>query len=234
MKLQIQNLSKSYKKQSVLQGISFDIHSGSICGLVGVNGAGKSTLMKIIYGLDKADSGLILYDGNNHIATEEIGALIEKPAIYMNLSAFDNLKTRALLYGISDERIYDVLELIGLSHTGKKKAGHFSLGMKQRLGLGMALLTRPKLLILDEPTNGLDPEGIHSLLHLLVKLKQDCMTILISSHQLYDVSKVAEHIILLHQGHIRYNQPYHPNDNLENIFFTIVQGGNSNDDHFTS
>lgn len=135
----------------------------------------------------------------------DIGALIESPAIYLNLSAFDNLKTRALLHDIPDERIYEVLQLVGLSDTGKKKAGHFSLGMKQRLGLGMAIITNPDLLILDEPTNGLDPDGIKELLNLIRDLKKSGMTVLLSSHQLSEVSKIADQIVILNQGKIFYD-----------------------------
>ena len=130
MNIQVQKLRKSYKDREVLKNISFEIKEGSICGLLGINGAGKSTIMKIIFGLENADSGTVIFNGKKNAGIYEIGALIETPAIYMNLSAYDNLKTRALLYDISDERINEVLNLIGLSNTGKKKAGSFSLGMK--------------------------------------------------------------------------------------------------------
>lgn len=145
----------------------------------------------------------------------------------MNLSAFDNLKTRALLYDISDERINEVLNLIGLSNTGKKKAGSFSLGMKQRLGLGMAIITSPDLLILDEPTNGLDPDGIKELLNLMISLKKSGMTILLSSHQLYEVSKVADKVVILHDGQIFYDGSNVQSDDLESLFFRIVHGGDA-------
>lgn len=145
----------------------------------------------------------------------------------MNLSAYDNLKTRALLYDISDERINEVLNLIGLSNTGKKKAGSFSLGMKQRLGLGMAIITSPDLLILDEPTNGLDPDGIKELLNLMIFLKKSGMTILLSSHQLYEVSKVADKIVILHDGQIFYDGSNVQSDDLESLFIRIVHGGDA-------
>ncbi|WP_105144333.1 ATP-binding cassette domain-containing protein, partial [Streptococcus suis] len=149
----------------------------------------------------------------------DIGALIESPAIYLNLSAFDNLKTRALLHDIPDERIYEVLQLVGLSDTGKKKAGHFSLGMKQRLGLGMAIITNPDLLILDEPTNGLDPDGIKELLNLIRDLKKSGMTVLLSSHQLSEVSKIADQIVILNQGKIFYDDINKNSNDLEKLFF---------------
>ncbi|SDQ22549.1 ABC transporter ATP-binding protein [Streptococcus equinus] len=229
MGVQIKNLKKSFKDKEILKGVSFEIEKGSVCGLLGVNGAGKSTIMKIIFGLEEADSGAVVFNGEQisekSSADFNIGALIESPAIYMNLSAFDNLKTRALLYDISDVRIKEVLKLIGLSHTGKKKAGHFSLGMKQRLGLGMAMITNPDLLILDEPTNGLDPDGIKELLDLISHLKNTGMTILLSSHQLHEVSKVADHIVILHDGEIFYDEANTHDDDLEKLFFKIVHGG---------
>ena len=227
MNIQVQKLRKSYKDREVLKNISFEIKEGSICGLLGINGAGKSTIMKIIFGLENADSGTVIFNGKKNASIYEIGALIETPAIYMNLSAFDNLKTRALLYDISDERINEVLNLIGLSNTGKKKAGSFSLGMKQRLGLGMAIITSPDLLILDEPTNGLDPDGIKELLNFLISLKKSGMTILLSSHQLYEVSKVADKIVILHDGQIFYDGSNVQSDDLESLFFRIVHGGDA-------
>lgn len=227
MNIQVQKLRKSYKDREVLKNISFEIKEGSICGLLGINGAGKSTIMKIIFGLENADSGAVIFNGGKNAGIYEIGALIETPAIYMNLSAYDNLKTRALLYDISDERINEVLNLIGLSNTGKKKAGSFSLGMKQRLGLGMAIITSPDLLILDEPTNGLDPDGIKELLNLMISLKKSGMTILLSSHQLYEVSKVADKIVILHDGQIFYDGSNVQSDDLESLFIRIVHGGDA-------
>lgn len=227
MNIQVQKLRKSYKDREVLKNISFEIKEGSICGLLGINGAGKSTIMKIIFGLENADSGTVIFNGKKNADIYEIGALIETPAIYMNLSAYDNLKTRALLYDISDERINEVLNLIGLSNTGKKKAGSFSLGMKQRLGLGMAIITSPDLLILDEPTNGLDPDGIKELLNLMISLKKSGMTILLSSHQLYEVSKVADKVVILHDGQIFYDGSNVQSDDLESLFIRIVHGGDA-------
>jgi len=129
-----------------------------------------------------------------------------------------------MFYDIPDSKIKETLALIGLADTGRKKAGKFSLGMKQRLGIGMAIITNPEFLILDEPTNGLDPDGIQELLELITSLKRQGMTILISSHQLHEISQVADDIMILHNGEIRYNQPNHHQD-LGNLFFTIVHGG---------
>jgi len=177
MEVSIKNVSKQFKDKQVLRDVSFTIESGSVCGLLGINGAGKSTLMKILYGLEQKDKGQISYDGRIKTKRENIGALIENPAIYSNLSAFDNLMTKALLFDISKERIQQTLSIVGLSNTDKKRAGKFSIGMKQRLGIGMAILTRPNFLILDEPTNGLDPDGREELINLIIRLKRDGVTI---------------------------------------------------------
>ena len=224
MQVEVQSLSKTFKGRVVLQDLSLTIPSGSVCGLLGINGAGKSTLMKILFGLERADSGRILFDGRER-THQQLGVLIERPAIYGNLSAYDNLKTKALLYGLPKERILQVLEQIGLADTGKKKAGKFSLGMKQRLGLGMAILTQPDFLILDEPTNGLDPDGILELIQLIRRLKAQGMTILVSSHQLSEISKVADSIAILHDGELVYQGANQGDQNLENLFFHIVHGG---------
>lgn len=229
MDIQVNRIQKAFKDKVVLEDISFEIASGTVCGLLGINGAGKSTLMKILCGLERADQGEVLFDREpltaNGQMNDRLGALIEAPAIYMNLSAYDNLKTKALLYGLGEERIREVLDLIGLASTGKKKAGKFSLGMKQRLGLGMAMLTEPDFLILDEPTNGLDPDGIRELLALIQRLKERQITILVSSHQLHEVSQVADQLLILHQGRICHNQANQTEEDLEQLFFRLVHGG---------
>ena len=227
MQITVKQLSKSYKDKTILDNITFTTK-----GL-----ADEATneqfeaeyrqalgLKKILFGLVQKSSGEIRFDGsskNKHL----LGALIEAPAIYHNLSAFDNLKTKALLYDIPDSKIFETLEIIGLSNTGKKKAGKFSLGMKQRLGIGMAILTDPQFLILDEPTNGLDPDGINELLDLIRSLKAKGMTILVSSHQLLEISKVADHILILDKGKIQYDGENKNVDSLERLFFKIVHGG---------
>ena len=217
-------IMKEFPGVKALDNVKLDLYAGEVLALLGENGAGKSTLMKILFGLVQKSSGEIRFDGsskNKHL----LGALIEAPAIYHNLSAFDNLKTKALLYDIPDSKIYETLEIIGLSNTGKKKAGKFSLGMKQRLGIGMAILTNPQFLILDEPTNGLDPDGINELLNLIRSLKAKGMTILVSSHQLIEISKVADHILILDKGKIQYDGENKNVDSLERLFFKIVHGG---------
>lgn len=229
MDIQVKDLLHSFKDKEILKGLTFTIPRGSICGLVGVNGAGKSTLMKILYGSLKADKGKIFFDEQeinpSNRSDYKLGALIERPAIYGNLSAFDNLKTKALLYQIPDSRIKELLSTLSLDKTGRKKASQFSVGMKQRLGLGMALLTEPDFLILDEPTSGLDPEGIKELLHLLRHLKEEGMTILISSHQLYEIQEIADSIFLLDQGKLAYQGENLGLVELEKLFFKTIHGG---------
>lgn len=224
MDVKIQGISKKFKDDPVLEEITFTIASGTICGLLGINGAGKSTLMKIIYALERADKGKVFYDGDIVVPKERLGALIEEPAIYKNLSAFDNLKTKGLLYGEDATKIRATLEKVGLKDAKKKRAGKFSVGMKQRLGIGMALLTEPSLLILDEPTNGLDPKGTAELLEFIKDLSAKGMTILVSSHQLDVITKVADQIVILDKGKIRYDALNDAKIDLNKKFFEIVQG----------
>ena len=163
------NLNKSYKKQEVNKDISLLVPKNSIYGLLGPNGAGKSTLLKMLTGMINPTSGEIIYKEKPWSRNDllEIGSLIKQSPIYENLTARENLKVRTLLYNLPDSRIEEVLEIVNLTNTGNKKAGKFSMGMKQRLGIAIALLNNPKLLILDEPTNGLDPIGIGDLRELI-------------------------------------------------------------------
>lgn len=229
MDVKIQGISKKFKDNPVLEEITFTIASGTICGLLGINGAGKSTLMKIIYALEHADKGKVFYDGDTVVPKERLGALIEEPAIYKNLSAFDNLKTKGLLYGEDATKIRATLEKVGLKDAKKKRAGKFSVGMKQRLGIGMALLTEPSLLILDEPTNGLDPKGTAELLEFIKDLSAKGMTILVSSHQLDVITKVADQIVILDKGKIRYDALNDAKIDLNKKFFEIVQGSGNHE-----
>lgn len=222
MKIEVKNISKKYQNREVLKDVSFTIEKGAICGLFGMNGVGKSTLMKIIYGIEIPDKGQVLFEG--HGKTSNIGALIEQPPIYSNLSAFDNLKTKALLYDIPNNQIKDILKRVGLDSTDKKHVGKFSVGMKQRLGIGMAILTQPKFIILDEPTNGLDPDGVIEFLDLLKSLKKQGVTILISSHQLHEIGRIVDQVIILDKGHVVYNKIQSNYKDIEEIFFNVMKG----------
>ena len=195
----------------------------------------KSTILKMITGMINPTSGEIVFDGRpwSRKALGEIGALIENPPIYENLSARDNLKVRALLLGVDDKRIDDVLQTVSLTDTGKKKAGQFSLGMKQRLGIAMALLGNPKLLILDEPTNGLDPIGIEELRQLIRSFPAQGITVILSSHILSEVQMVADHVGIISNGILGYEGPLEEGENLEELFMNIVRengkAGENND-----
>ena len=161
-------LCKNFKGQMAVNNVSLNIRRNSVYGLLGPNGAGKSTILKMLTGILRPTSGSIEFDGHpwKRNDLEHIGALIEMPPLYENLTAYENLKVRTTLLGLDDARINEVLQIVQLTNTGKKRAGQFSLGMKQRLGIAIALLNSPQLLILDEPTNGLDPLGIEELREL--------------------------------------------------------------------
>ena len=187
--LETKCLTKSFRNHHAVNHISLAVPRNCVYGLLGPNGAGKSTLLKMMTGILHPTDGQILFDGHvwSRKDLADIGALIETPPVYENLSAWENLKVRALLLGIQDERIRAVLELVDLAYTGKKKAGAFSLGMKQRLGIGIALLSRPKLLVLDEPLNGLDPIGIQELRQMIRRFPKDGITVIVSSHILSEI-----------------------------------------------
>ncbi len=200
-------LTKIYGKAKVLDNVSITIKHGHIYGLIGQNGAGKTTLMRIISGLAYSNHGDLQVFGKKSIkkieeARKRIGTLIEGPALYPHMSAYDNLNADRIQKGIPGTACIDrVLKLVDLTGTKKKKIKHFSLGMKQRLGIAMALLSEPEFLILDEPVNGLDPIGIIEVRELLSKLnKQEGVTILISSHILSELDQLANHYGILHEG----------------------------------
>lgn len=208
--LETDNLEKKYKDFKALNHANIHIEKGAIYGLIGKNGAGKTTLIRIICGLQEPTNGrFTIYgvDNNSNNITDvrkRMGAIIETPSIYGEMSAKDNLIEQYKLVGMpSLDGIDDLLKLVGLSNTGKKKAKNFSLGMKQRLGIAIALANNPDFLILDEPINGLDPQGIIEIRELILKLnKEKRITILISSHYLDELSKIATHYGFLDNGSI--------------------------------
>lgn len=230
--IQTKDLNKKYKKHEVNKDISLKVPENSIYGLLGPNGAGKSTLLKMISGMINPTSGEILYKGKKWCRNDllEIGALIEQPPIYENLTARENLKVRTLLYDLQESRIDEVLEIVQLTNTGNKKAGKFSMGMKQRLGIAIALLNNPKLLILDEPTNGLDPIGIGELRELIKSFPQKGITVILASHILSEVEQVADHIGIMVNGQLLYQEKIETNVDLEKLFLDMVRkAGNKND-----
>lgn len=222
--IEIKDLCKSYKKQKVLKEISMNIPKNQVYGLLGANGAGKSTLLKMLSGLSRPTSGEILFEGHpwSRKDLKDIGALIETPPIYENLTAWENLKVKALLLGVSEERMQEVLEIVNLTDTGRKRAGAFSLGMKQRLGIALALLGNPRLLILDEPTNGLDPLGIQELRHLIRSFPEQGITVIVSSHILSEIRMTADHIGIISHGRLGYEGAVTDDEDLEELFMRIT------------
>lgn len=222
--VEIKNLEKSFKKQPVLKNISLSIPENCVYGLLGPNGAGKSTLLKMITGLMRPDSGQIVFQGHpwSRKDLKKIGGLIETPPIYENLSAWENLKVRALMLGKTEDRIREVLKIVDLTDTGKKPSGKFSLGMKQRLGIAMALLGHPKLLILDEPVNGLDPLGIQELRHLIRSFPDQGITVVVSSHILSEIQLTADYIGIMANGRLGYEGIVDESQDLEQLFMKIV------------
>ena len=224
MMLQTQNLCKYFRKQKAVNNASLNIEKKQIYGLLGPNGAGKSTTLKMLTGMMKPTAGKIYFDGKlwDRKDLSKIGALIENPPIYENLSARENLKVRQLLLGTDENRIDEVLQIVSLTNTGKKKAGQFSLGMKQRLGIAMALLGEPELLILDEPTNGLDPIGIEELRELIRSFPEQGITVILSSHILSEVQLLADKVGIISGGILGYEGALKQGDNLEDLFMNAV------------
>ena len=222
------DLCKSFSGQMAVNNISLNIEKNSVYGLLGPNGAGKSTTLKMITGILKPNSGSIEFDGHlwKRNDLEHIGALIEMPPLYENLTAYENLKVRTLALGLPDTRIEEVLRIVDLTDTRKKKSGHFSLGMKQRLGIALALLSSPKLLILDEPTNGLDPIGIQELRELICSFPAHGITVILSSHILSEVEQIAEHIGIISAGKLGYESKINKGTSLEEIFMRVVSANN--------
>lgn len=225
MILETSDLCKRFKEQNAVEHVSLHVKENSVYGLLGPNGAGKSTTLKMITGILKPTSGTITFNGQfwTRNALNQIGALIEMPPLYENLTAYENLKVRALLLGLGDERISEVLQIVRLTDTGKKRAGQFSLGMKQRLGIAIALLNHPKLLILDEPTNGLDPVGIEELRELIRSFPSKGITVILSSHILSEVQQIADHIGIISKGVLGYEGELQANTNLEQLFMDVVK-----------
>lgn len=218
------NLCKDFKEQTAVDQVSLNIPRNSVYGLLGPNGAGKSTILKMITGILRPTYGEILFDGHPWSRKDltQIGALIETPPLYENLSAYENLKAKTLALGLPDSRIQEVLEVVQLTNTGGKKAKNFSLGMKQRLGIALALLAQPKLLILDEPTNGLDPIGIQDLRELIRSFPAQGITVILSSHILSEVQQIADHIGIMAAGKLGYEAEIQKDTDLEKVFMQVV------------
>lgn len=239
-----EQLTKMYKNFAAVKEVSLHIRKGSIYGFLGPNGAGKSTTMKMLLGLTAPTKGKFIVDGKQFpqqrlSILKEIGSFIESPSFYANLTGKENLDIIRRVLGLPKSSIDDVLELVGLSEFGDRLAKKYSLGMKQRLGLAGALLGRPPILILDEPTNGLDPSGIHEIRKLIKSLPDlyDC-TVLISSHMLSEIELMADDIGILNHGSLLFEgrlgdlrrnalQAGYATDNLEDVFLSMVEKDNA-------
>lgn len=203
-------LCKNYKDYKALNGLSMNVPKGSIYGFVGKNGAGKTTLIRLICGLQEPTSGEYTLYGRKNTdksilkSRRRIGAVVETPSIYLDMTAQENLKQQYQILGLpSYDGLEEILKLVGLEHTGRKKAKNFSLGMRQRLGIAIALVGNPEFLVLDEPVNGLDPQGIIEMRELLLNLnRKHQITVLISSHILDELSRLATHYGFIDKGHL--------------------------------
>ena len=204
--IEVEGLTKRYDNLTAVNGASFSVPRGTICGFVGPNGAGKTTTIRMLLGLiaPSAGTGTVL----GHPITEpekylaSVGAMIEGPAFYPALTGIENLKVLATMGGIPIDRVESLIDLVGLAGRGGDKYKTYSLGMKQRLGIAAALLPNPALLILDEPTNGLDPEGIQEVRDLLKKLASEGTTVFVSSHLLSEIEIISEYIVMLRKGEV--------------------------------
>lgn len=232
--LECKNLCKDLGKKKILKDVSLKIEEGDILGFIGPNGAGKTTTIKLILGLQNITKGTVSINGydiqkNFTNAIEKVGAIVENPDMYMYLSGYDNLKLVANLYkGITKERIDKVVKLVKLENRINDKVSKYSLGMRQRLGIAQAILHNPKLLILDEPTNGLDPEGIKEMRELLVELAQDeKMAILISSHNLAELDNFCNKVCIIKNGEVIETSEISKIKNDERKIFRIFETNDS-------
>ncbi|MCQ9344095.1 ATP-binding cassette domain-containing protein [Corynebacterium kozikiae] len=236
--IECKDLSITYSGNIVLDGFSMTVNPGRVHALLGRNGAGKSTCFRMILGLEDRGQGQITIMGEprTRSSLNYIGASINGPAFYGRLSARDNIRIHAKLLNVSTDEIDAALSAVGLENTGKKKARSFSTGMKARLALATAMLGRPAILILDEPQNGLDPQGIADLRTLIRHWAQMGGTVLISSHQLGEVAKLTDDITILAGGRDVFSgslEDFASPECLEERFLEVTQGGNNND-HSTS
>ena len=241
--IETQNLTKSYADFTAVSNVNLHIPKGAVYGFLGPNGAGKSTTMKMVLGLTKPTSGSFTIDGKKYPEArveilKEVGSFIEAPAFYGNLSGEENLEIVRKILGLPKSSVSEALEIVGLTQFRKRLAKKYSLGMKQRLGLASALIGQPPILILDEPTNGLDPVGIHEIRTLIRSLpeKFNC-TVFVSSHLLSEVELMADTVGILNHGRLLFEgtleqlrsgaaaQGY-PTDNLEDTFLALIDADN--------
>ena len=233
MGIQVQSLSKRYGRTWAVRDLSFEVQPGKVTGFLGPNGAGKSTTMRSIVGLDRPTSGEALIDGTRYAQLRaplrEVGTLLDATSAHRSRRAVDHLRTVAVTHGFPRGRIDEVIGLTGLESVARRKAGKFSLGMGQRLGLAVALLGDPHTLILDEPVNGLDPEGVTWIRGLLSSLAAEGRTVFLSSHLLSELALVVEHVIVIGQGELIADAPIavltaHGSRTLEEAYTELTKG----------
>jgi ABC-2 type transport system ATP-binding protein len=228
--LETKQLSFSYKRQCILNGIDLQVEEGSIYGYLGKNGSGKTTTIKVLLGLQKTPSDAVYYRGrefnsNRSDILSETGKLIESPGYHANLSGYENLRYQDFFFRLGEKRIREVLALVGLENAGNKKVKHYSSGMKQRLGIAKAIFHKPDLLILDEPFNGLDPEGIYQMRELMKQMNAEGKTIFFSSHILGDIEKICTHLGILEKGKLVFQgemKTLTAKENLESAFLNLT------------
>ena len=233
--LECKKLHKKFGKKEIIKNVSTNIEQGDILGFIGPNGAGKTTTIKLILGLQKIDEGTVKINGydiqkNFEKAIEKVGAIVENPDLYMYLSGYKNLQLIANLYkNITKERIDEVVKLVGLEARINDKVSKYSLGMRQRLGIAQAILHKPNLLILDEPTNGLDPEGIKELRELIIKLaKEEKMGVMISSHNLAELDNFCNKVCIIKNGEVLETKSINELKAEENKQYTIFKINSTN------
>lgn len=211
--IEAKNLSKKFGEKIGVDDVSFTIRPGKVTGFLGPNGAGKSTTMRMIMGLDRPTSGAVTVNGKPYAAhrapLRQVGALLDAKAVHPGRSAYNHLHALAATHGIGKQRVHEVIEMTGLASVAKKRVGGFSLGMGQRLGIAAALIGNPQTVILDEPVNGLDPEGVLWVRNLTRQLANEGRTVFLSSHLMSEMAQTADHLIVIGRGRIIADAPMH-------------------------
>lgn len=230
--LKVEGLSKSFKKRKIVDNVSFESKEGEILGFLGANGAGKTTTIRMITGLISVDSGTVIIDGHNiknefEKAMDNVGAIVEIPFLYEYMTGMENIKLFAKLYKASEEGVQDAIKVSGLKDRLNDKVKVYSLGMKQRIGLAVALMKQPKLLILDEPTNGLDPMGIKDLREFLKNLAHNKnISVVVSSHILMEMEQLCDRVVIISEGKVICTKTMDEINNessLEDVFINSIR-----------
>lgn len=233
--LKVEGLTKSFKKRKIVDNICFEAKEGEILGLLGANGAGKTTTIRMITGLISYDSGTVIIDGHNikndfEKAMANVGAIVEIPFLYEYLSGMENIKLFAKLYNASEEGVEEAIKVSGLKDRLNDKVKEYSLGMKQRIGLAVALMKQPKLLILDEPTNGLDPMGIRDLREFLKDLAHNKkVSVVVSSHILLEMEQLCDRVVIISDGRVictKTMDEIEKESSLEEVFINSIREAN--------